>query len=64
MIWFMTLTCLFQYHLVKEALHERANVLESAPHIANPLPILLPVYKYTTFIIFLSIAKYNIMGSL
>ncbi|XP_066911549.1 glycerol-3-phosphate dehydrogenase, mitochondrial-like [Clytia hemisphaerica] len=35
-----------QYHLVKEALHERANVLEVAPHIASPLPILLPVYKW------------------
>lgn len=35
-----------QYHLVKEALHERANVLATAPHIASPLPILLPVYKW------------------
>lgn len=34
-----------QYRLVKEALHERANLLEIAPHLANPLPIMLPVYK-------------------
>lgn len=35
-----------QYGLVKEALFERANVLNSAPHIATPLPIMLPVYKW------------------
>ena len=34
-----------QYRLVKEALHERSNLLEIAPHLANPLPIMLPVYK-------------------
>ena len=34
-----------QYRLVKEALHERANLLEIAPHLAHPLPIMLPVYK-------------------
>lgn len=34
-----------QYKLVKEALHERANLLAIAPHLAHPLPIMLPVYK-------------------
>ena len=34
-----------QYRLVKEALHERANLLEIAPHLSSPLPIMLPVYK-------------------
>ena len=34
-----------QYRLVKEALHERANLLEIAPHLGHPLPIMLPVYK-------------------
>lgn len=34
-----------QYRLVKEALHERANLLEIAPHLSHPLPIMLPVYK-------------------
>ena len=37
-----------QYKLVREALHERANLLEIAPHLAKPLPIMLPVYKYVT----------------
>lgn len=31
--------------MVKEALHERANLLEIAPHLSYPLPIMLPVYK-------------------
>lgn len=35
-----------QYKLVKEALHERANLLEIAPHLSAPLPIMLPVYKW------------------
>ncbi|NWX42176.1 GPDM protein, partial [Steatornis caripensis] len=35
-----------QYKLVKEALEERANLLEIAPHLSAPLPIMLPVYKW------------------
>ncbi|XP_076253715.1 glycerophosphate oxidase 1 isoform X2 [Rhynchophorus ferrugineus] len=35
-----------QYRMVKEALHERAAMLEQAPHLAHPLPIMLPVYKW------------------
>uniref|UniRef100_A0A3P8TT88 Glycerol-3-phosphate dehydrogenase, mitochondrial n=1 Tax=Amphiprion percula TaxID=161767 RepID=A0A3P8TT88_AMPPE len=37
---------LYQYMMVKEALHERANLLEIAPHLSAPLPIMLPVYKW------------------
>lgn len=33
-----------QYKMVKEALNERASMLNSAPHLAHPLPIMLPVY--------------------
>lgn len=33
-----------QYRMVKEALNERASMLSSAPHLAHPLPIMLPVY--------------------
>ncbi len=32
--------------MVKEALHERANLLNIAPHLSAPLPIMLPVYKW------------------
>ncbi|XP_050308416.1 glycerol-3-phosphate dehydrogenase, mitochondrial isoform X2 [Anthonomus grandis grandis] len=35
-----------QYRMVKEALHERAAMLEQAPHLAHPLPIMLPVYTW------------------
>uniref|UniRef100_A0A2P2I7R9 Glycerol-3-phosphate dehydrogenase n=1 Tax=Hirondellea gigas TaxID=1518452 RepID=A0A2P2I7R9_9CRUS len=35
-----------QYRMVKEALHERANLLDIAPHLSSPLPIMLPVYKW------------------
>ena len=34
-----------QYNMVKEALHERGNLLAIAPHLSFPLPIMLPVYK-------------------
>lgn len=35
-----------QYKMVREALHERANLIEVAPHLAYPLPIMLPVYQW------------------
>lgn len=35
-----------QYRMVKEALYERANLLDIAPHLSCPLPIMLPVYKW------------------
>ena len=31
--------------LVKEALHERTTVLRNAPHLAQPLPFVMPSYK-------------------
>jgi len=34
-----------QYRMVKEALNERSNLLEIAPHLSYPLPIMLPIYK-------------------
>ncbi|KAL8587698.1 glycerol-3-phosphate dehydrogenase [Nucella lapillus] len=35
-----------QYRMVKEALTERANLLNIAPHLASPFPIMLPIYKW------------------
>ncbi|BFZ21890.1 hypothetical protein BsWGS_24929 [Bradybaena similaris] len=35
-----------QYRMVKEALAERANLVNIAPHLAYPLPIMLPVYQW------------------
>jgi glycerol-3-phosphate dehydrogenase len=43
------MTCLIPiglFQMVKEALHERANLLEIAPHLSFPLPIMLPVYRW------------------
>ncbi|OEH78338.1 FAD-dependent glycerol-3-phosphate dehydrogenase [Cyclospora cayetanensis] len=34
-----------QLSLVCEALEERAHILQAAPHIAQPLAILMPIYK-------------------
>lgn len=34
-----------QYRMVKEALAERANLIDIAPHLSYPFPIMLPVYK-------------------
>jgi len=33
-----------QFHLVREALKERAVLLHNAPHLAHPLPLLTPIY--------------------
>ena len=35
-----------QYRLVREALQERSNLLRIAPHLAHPLPIMLPIYTF------------------
>ncbi|BAL93577.1 glycerol-3-phosphate dehydrogenase/oxidase [Rubrivivax gelatinosus] len=33
-------------HLVREALHERAAMLANAPHVAQPLPFVMPGYHW------------------
>jgi acyl-CoA dehydrogenase len=35
----------FEFMLVREALHERATLKDIAPHLAEPLPFLVPVYE-------------------
>lgn len=35
-----------QYKMVKEALHERATMLKTAPHLTHAIPIMLPVYEW------------------
>lgn len=35
-----------QYKMVREALKERANLLEIAPHLSAQLPIMVPVFKW------------------
>jgi len=35
-----------QYHLVREALRERATFLRNAPHLARRLPLVTPIYSW------------------
>jgi len=35
-----------QYHLVKEGLFERGVLLKNAPHLANPLALVTPLYSW------------------
>ena len=35
-----------QFNLVRDALKERAVLLDNAPHLAHPLPILTPLYNW------------------
>ena len=35
-----------EFGLVREALHERATVLDMAPHLAHPQPFLIPMYSW------------------
>lgn len=35
-----------QFNMVREALSERANLLDIAPHLSSALPIMLPIYKW------------------
>jgi len=34
--------------MVKEALAERSNLIDIAPHLSYPFPIMLPVYQYVS----------------
>ncbi|CAN0282967.1 unnamed protein product, partial [Ectocarpus sp. 4 AP-2014] len=34
------------YNLVEEALEERAYMLQAAPYMNRPLPIMIPIYKW------------------
>ena len=37
-----------EFQLVKEAIHERNNLLKNAPHYVTPLPTVVPVFHYFT----------------
>lgn len=41
-----------QLRLVADALHERKQFVEAAPHLCAPLPIVLPCYSHATLIYF------------
>jgi glycerol-3-phosphate dehydrogenase len=35
-----------KYELVEEALAERAHLLNAAPYMAHPVPVMIPLYKW------------------
>lgn len=35
----------FEFHLVRESLHEREVLLRSAPHLATPIQMTIPIYR-------------------
>ena len=35
-----------EFRLVREALHERNNLLRNAPHLTHPLPTTIPLFKW------------------
>lgn len=35
-----------QFNLVRDALAERKNVIQMAPHLAKPLPLIIPLYQF------------------
>lgn len=52
-----------QYDLVKEGLHERGMFLKNAPHIANPIAFVTPIYKWLDVPqIFIGLKLYDLLA--
>lgn len=57
----------FDFKLVREARRERRLLLKLAPHLAQPVPFLLPIYQgdpYSPFKIRLGLTLYDLFGNL
>ena len=57
----------YDFRLVREARRERRLLLRLAPHLARPVPFLLPIYRgdpYSPFKIRLGLTLYDLMGNL
>lgn len=57
----------YDFRLVHEARRERRLLLQLAPHLAQPVPFLLPIYRgdpYSPFKIRLGLTVYDLMGNL
>jgi glycerol-3-phosphate dehydrogenase len=53
----------FEFHLVREALRERATLLSLAPHLVEPLPLLIPFYNYFDRLLYSAgIALYSLLA--
>lgn len=54
-----------QYKLVREGLHERGAILANAPHLANRVPLVTPIYKWTDVpYIFAGLLLYDVLAGL
>jgi glycerol-3-phosphate dehydrogenase len=54
------------FKLVREARRERRLLMELAPHLARPLPFLLPIYRgdpYSAFKVRLGLTLYDLFGN-
>lgn len=57
----------YDFRLVREARRERRLLLTLAPHLAQPVPFLLPIYDgdpYSPFKIRLGLTLYDLLGNL
>src|SRR5438270_9257091 len=57
----------FDFKLVYEARRERRRLMKLAPHLARPLPFLLPIYRgdpYSPLKIRLGLTIYDLLGNL
>ncbi len=57
----------FDFRLVREARRERQLLLKLAPHLARPVPFLLPIYRgdpYSPFKVRLGLSIYDLLGNL
>ncbi len=51
--------------LVRESLREREHLLQTAPHLVKPLPLLIPIYrgaKYGPFMLRLGMIAYDVLS--
>ncbi|HUI41357.1 MAG TPA: glycerol-3-phosphate dehydrogenase [Terriglobia bacterium] len=57
----------YEFALVREARQERRRLLKMAPHLARPLPFLLPIYRgdpFSPLKVRLGLAVYDLLGNL
>ncbi len=57
----------FDFKLVAEARRERLRLLELAPHLAQPVPFLLPIYRgdpYSPLKVRVGLSIYDLLGNL
>ncbi len=52
-----------QFHLVRESLHERATLLDLAPHLVTPQPFLMPMYGWPARLFYgTGLAMYDLLA--